>query len=133
MIFCLATWGVGKILPTGFIPTEDQGTIYVNVTTPVGATLERTEKVMGEIDDVAKTIEAIESISTLAGFSMMTDGSGASFGMSTISLKPWKDRKQTANDIIAVLQEKPNTLKMRRSNSSLLRLFPVLVTPAVMN
>lgn len=111
VIFCLATWGVGKILPTGFIPTEDQGTIYVNVTTPVGATLERTEKVMGEIDDVAKTIEAIESISTLAGFSMMTDGSGASFGMSTISLKPWKDRKQTANDIIAVLQEKTKHIK----------------------
>ncbi len=111
VIFCLATWGVGKILPTGFIPTEDQGTIYVNVTTPVGATLERTEKVMGEIDDVAKTIEAIESISTLAGFSMMTDGSGASFGMSTISLKPWKDRKQTANDIIAVLQKKTKHIK----------------------
>ncbi|MBL7920350.1 MAG: efflux RND transporter permease subunit [Bacteroidia bacterium] len=111
VIFCLATWGVGKILPTGFIPTEDQGTIYVNVTTPVGATLERTEKVMGEIDDVAKTIEAIESISTLAGFSMMTDGSGASFGMSTISLKPWKDRKQTVNDIIAVLQKKTKHIK----------------------
>lgn len=111
VIFCVATWGVGKILPTGFIPTEDQGTIYVNVTTPVGATLERTEKVMGEIDDVAKTIEAIESISTLAGFSMMTDGSGASFGMSTISLKPWKDRKQTADDIIAILQEKTKHIK----------------------
>lgn len=111
LIFCLATWGVGKILPTGFIPTEDQGTIYVNVTTPVGATLERTEKVMGEIDNVAKTIEAIESISTLAGFSMMTDGSGASFGMSTISLKPWKNRKQTADEIIDVLQEKTKHIK----------------------
>lgn len=111
LIFCFAIWGVGKILPTGFIPTEDQGTIYVNVTTPVGATLERTEKVMGEIDNVAKTIEAIESISTLAGFSMMTDGSGASFGMSTISLKPWKNRKQTADDIIAVLKERTKHIK----------------------
>ena len=111
LVFCLATWGVGKVLPTGFIPTEDQGTIYVNVTTPVGATLERTEKVMSEIDHVAKTIEAIESISTLAGFSMMTDGSGASFGMSTISLKPWKNRKQTADDIIDVLQEKTKHIK----------------------
>lgn len=111
IVFVVATWGVGKFLPTGFIPTEDQGTIYANVTTPVGATLERTETVMKEIDDVAKTIEEIESTSTLAGFSMMTDGSGASFGMSTISLKAWKDREKTADDIIAILQEKTSHIK----------------------
>lgn len=110
-VFCIATWGVGKFLPTGFIPTEDQGTIYVNVTTPSGATLERTEKVMGEIDHVAKDLEEIESVSSLAGFSMMTDGSGASFGMSTISLKPWKDRRHDANEIIAMLQEKTRHIK----------------------
>ncbi|MCA0431219.1 MAG: efflux RND transporter permease subunit [Bacteroidetes bacterium] len=109
--FSIATWGVGKVLPTGFIPTEDQGTIYANVTTPVGATLERTEDVMKEIDEVAKTIDEVESTSSLAGFSMMTDGSGASFGMSTISLKAWKNRKKTANDIIALLQEKTKHIK----------------------
>lgn len=111
VVFCLATWGVGKFLPTGFIPTEDQGTIYVNVTTPVGATLERTEAVMGEIDKVAQTLEEVESSSSLAGFSMMTDGSGASFGMSTISLKPWKDRSKTANAIIDILQQKTRYIK----------------------
>lgn len=111
VIFCIATWGVGKFLPTGFIPTEDQGTIYVNVTTPVGATLERTEAVMDEIDHVAQTITEVESTSSLAGFSMMTDGSGASFGMNTISLKPWKDRDKTANDIIELLQQKTKHIK----------------------
>lgn len=107
----IGTWGVGKFLPTGFIPTEDQGTIYVNVTTPTGATLERTEEVMGEIDDVAKSLADIESVSTLAGFSMMTDGAGASFGMSTINLKAWKDRKNSADDIIAILSEKTKHVK----------------------
>lgn len=109
--FGFGTWGVGKVLPTGFIPTEDQGTIYVNVTTPAGATLERTEEVMNEIDAAAASIEEIESSSTLAGFSMMTDGSGASFGMTTISLKAWKDRKLTADDIIVLLQEKTRHIK----------------------
>lgn len=111
LIFSLGTWGVGKLLPTGFIPTEDQGTIYVNVTTPVGATLERTEEVMAEIDDVAKTLKEIESTSSLAGFSMMTDGSGASFGMSTISLKPWKDRDKTASELITEMEEKTKHIK----------------------
>lgn len=109
--FGLGTWGAGKFLPTGFIPTEDQGTIYVNVTTPAGATLERTEEVMNEIDAAAASVSEIESTSTLAGFSMMTDGSGASFGMTTISLKAWKDRERTADDIIAVLQEKTRHIK----------------------
>jgi len=111
LLFCAGTWGLGKFLPTGFIPTEDQGTIYVNVTTPAGATLERTEEVMDEIGKAAASIPEIESSSTLAGFSMMTDGSGASFGMTTISLKAWDQRKLTADDIILRLQEKTQHIK----------------------
>ncbi|AFK03602.1 transporter, hydrophobe/amphiphile efflux-1 (HAE1) family [Emticicia oligotrophica DSM 17448] len=109
--FCVATWGVGSVLPTSFIPTEDQGTIYANITTPVGATLERTEEIMNEIDRISKTIPEVESISSLSGFSMMTDGVGASFGMSTINLKPWDARKATADDIIAQLIEKTKHIK----------------------
>lgn len=110
-VFCVATWGVGSVLPTSFIPTEDQGTIYANVTTPVGATLERTEEVMNEIDAIAQKLKEVESISSLSGFSMMTDGVGASFGMSTINLKAWKDRKATADDIIEVLKQKTRHIK----------------------
>jgi HAE1 family hydrophobic/amphiphilic exporter-1 len=109
--FSASVWGLGKILPTGFIPTEDQGTIYANVTTPNGATLERTEQVMTEIDNVAKALKPVESVSSLAGFSMMTDGSGASFGMSTINLKAWKDRQESANEIISVLEEKTSHIQ----------------------
>jgi HAE1 family hydrophobic/amphiphilic exporter-1 len=111
LIFCFCSWLVGTNLPTGFIPTEDQGTIYANVTTPVGATLERTETVMKGIDEASKDIKEIESISSLAGFSMMTDGSGASFGMSTISLIPWKERNKSADEIIEQLKEKTSHLK----------------------
>ena len=111
VVFCVATWGVGSVLPTSFIPTEDQGTVYANVTTPVGATLERTEEVMNEIDKIAQTLPEVESISSLSGFSMMTDGVGASFGMSTINLKAWDKRKATADDIIAQLIEKTNHIK----------------------
>lgn len=109
--FCVATWGVGSVLPTSFIPTEDQGTIYANVTSPVGSTLERTEATMNEIDKIAQKMTEVESISTLSGFSMMTDGVGSSFGMSTINLKPWKQRDANANDIIARLIEKTKHIK----------------------
>ena len=44
ILFCLATWGMTFVLPSGFIPNEDQGMIYVNVDAPPGATLERSER-----------------------------------------------------------------------------------------
>lgn len=109
--FVAGTWGVGKFLPTGFIPTEDQGTVYVNVTTPVGSTMERTESVMDEIDRVAQKLGEVESISSLSGYSMMTEGVGASFGMSTINLKPWDDREKDANGVIAELIERTKHIK----------------------
>ena len=109
--FSMGTWGVSKVLPTGFIPTEDQGTIYANVTTPAGATIERTEQVMNEIDKIALKINAVENTSTLAGYSMITEGTGASFGMSTISLKPWKERELTAKQIIEVLEKNTEHIK----------------------
>ncbi|MDB5256483.1 MAG: transporter, hydrophobe/amphiphile efflux family [Chitinophagaceae bacterium] len=111
LVFIALAFGVGSILPTGFIPTEDQGTVYVNVTTPVGSTLERTEAVMDEIDRITRTFTEVESISSLSGYSMMTEGVGSSFGMSTINLKPWHDRDRDANELIDALLEKTSHIK----------------------
>ncbi len=111
LLFIAGTWGIGKVLPTGFIPTEDQGTVYVNVTTPVGSTLERTEAVMDEIDKIAQTFPEVESISSLSGYSMMTEGVGASFGMGTINLKPWDERGKNANELIDELIAKTSHIR----------------------
>jgi HAE1 family hydrophobic/amphiphilic exporter-1 len=106
LLFIVATWGIGTILPGGFIPTEDQGMIYVNVTTPVGATVSRTEKVLDAVEAVASKMESVENVSTLAGFSLLTDGAGSSYGMGMINLKHWDDRKETMQEVIAALEEK---------------------------
>lgn len=110
-LFVFGIWGVGKFLPSGFIPTEDQGTIYISVTTPAGATLERTEIVMDEIDRIVQSVDAVESVSSLSGYSMLTEGVGSSYGMSTINLKPWSDREQSATEIIDFLVEKTKHIK----------------------
>jgi HAE1 family hydrophobic/amphiphilic exporter-1 len=111
VFFIAATWGTNLFLPSGFIPTEDQGTIYANITTPSGATLERTEAVVDEIEKVSLKLDAVESISTLSGFSLMTDGAGASFGMGMMNLKPWENRKESVDDVIALLSEKTKHIK----------------------
>lgn len=111
IIFCVATGFIGKYLPTGFIPNEDQGTIYANIITPSGATLERTEDVVDAIQQVAQKTEGVQSVSTLAGFSLISDGSGATFGMNLISLKNWKDRKKSDKEIIRILRDNTAHIK----------------------
>ncbi len=128
VLFVLATWGVGSVLPTGFIPTEDQGTIYVSVITPAGATLERTEKIMNAIDEIAMKLPEVESSSSLAGFSMLTDGAGASYGMTTINLKPWSDRTRNADDLIEEL--KKNTANLQDAD---IQFFPPPAVPGFGN
>ena len=110
LVFIGATWGISLILPTGFIPTEDQGVVYIDVTTPAGATVERTERVLDQIERVASDIEIVEAVSTLAGYSLVNGVSGASFGMGMVSLKPWDAREQSAEDIIALLKEKTRNI-----------------------
>ena len=104
--FFVATWGTSAILPSGFIPTEDQGMIYVAVTTPAGATVDRTERVLDEIDAIAREMDVVETVSTLAGYSIITEVSGASYGMGMINLKSWGDRDQSVHDVMRELQRR---------------------------
>jgi HAE1 family hydrophobic/amphiphilic exporter-1 len=111
LVFTLFTWGIAGFLPSGFIPNEDQGTIYTSVTTPSGATLERTEEILNEIQSVASEIKEIESVSSLVGYNFITDGTGASYGMKLMSLKNWNEREYTDQEIIQMLKEKTAYIK----------------------
>ena len=105
IFFFVATWGASSILPSGFIPTEDQGMVYVNVTTPPGATVDRTERALNEVGEIARGLESVETVSTLAGYSLLTEVSGASYGMGMINLKPWDERNVTVDDVMRELQQ----------------------------
>lgn len=110
-VFSVGAGLIGAKVPSGFIPEEDQGTIYANITTPVGATLERTEKVVNEVQQIASGLEGVNSVSSLAGFSVLSDGSGAVYGMNLISLKNWENRTVTDKELISVLENKTKHIK----------------------
>jgi hydrophobic/amphiphilic exporter-1 (mainly G- bacteria), HAE1 family len=106
----LFTWGTSSILPSGFIPTEDQGVIYVNVTTPSGSTVERTEAVLDRINAVALNMPAVTSTSTLAGYSLITESAGASYGMGMVNLQPWEERDVSVSEVIKMLEEETSKI-----------------------
>jgi HAE1 family hydrophobic/amphiphilic exporter-1 len=101
-----ATYFINKELPAGFIPAEDQGMIYAILQTPPGSTLERTYAKSTELQKIAKSIEGVESVSTLAGYEVLTEGRGSNAGTCLINLKNWDDRNLTAPQIIAELEHK---------------------------
>ncbi|WP_345990008.1 efflux RND transporter permease subunit [Chryseobacterium sp. Chry.R1] len=105
-LFILLTGLTSKFLASGFIPMEDQGMAYVSVTTPQGATVERTEKVLDEITKIAKKMDGVENVTTLAGYNVVTEIAGSSYGMAMINLKDWKERNISVDDFIKELNEK---------------------------
>ncbi|TWI81599.1 HAE1 family hydrophobic/amphiphilic exporter-1 [Lacibacter cauensis] len=111
LLFTVSAGLVGKLVPSGFIPNEDQGAIYANITAPSGATLERTDKVVDEVQQIAQKMDAVSSVSGLSGYSVLSEGVGAVYGMNLISLKNWKERKQSDAEIIRELEEKTKHIK----------------------
>lgn len=93
-------------IPSGFVPVEDQGMIYAVLQTPPGTTLERTYRVSLQLKEVANKVEGVQSVSSLAGYEVLTQGRGSNSGTCLINLKPWDERRHTAREIIKELEEK---------------------------
>ena len=102
--FCYGILLVNEVLPSGFIPLEDQGVIYGIIQTPPGSTLEYTNAKSHELQAICKKFEEITSVTSLAGYEILTEGRGSNAGTCLINLKPWADRKLTSKEIIERLE-----------------------------
>ncbi len=105
-IFGLGILGINKVLPSGFIPNEDQGMIYAIVQTPPGSTLERTNDIARQLQKASEEIEGVASVTALAGYEILTEGRGSNAGTCLIELKDWSERRHNVNEIIEELEEK---------------------------
>lgn len=106
LIFAFGIFSVDKTLPAGFIPNEDQGMIYAIIQTPPGSTLETTNDVSRHLQEIAEGVEGIQSVSSLAGYEILTEGRGSNAGTCIINLKDWSERHHTVGEIIEELEEK---------------------------
>ncbi|MCY7422007.1 MAG: efflux RND transporter permease subunit [Chitinophagaceae bacterium] len=104
--FCAGTWLLSSNLPSGFIPNEDQGMFYAVIQTPPGSSLERTNQVSEKLQKIAEGIEDVQSVSSLAGYEILTEGTGANTGTCLINLKSWDDRKHSVQEVMTELEEK---------------------------
>ncbi len=91
-------------LPSGFLPEEDQGLMFAQVSMPTGTTMEETARTMDKLRDHFLVDEKanIAGIFTISGFGFV--GQGQNVGLAFIQLKPWEDREGDANTVAAVAQ-----------------------------
>ncbi|HET6423584.1 MAG TPA: efflux RND transporter permease subunit, partial [Planctomycetaceae bacterium] len=104
--FCYGIMVVNQVLPAGFIPLEDQGVIYGIIQTPPGSTLEYTNAKSHELQKICKDFDEITSVTSLAGYEILTEGRGSNAGTCLINLKPWAERERTSKEIIEELEKR---------------------------
>ncbi|HEY1694209.1 MAG TPA: multidrug efflux RND transporter permease subunit [Polyangiaceae bacterium] len=88
-----ASWGIGRKLPAGFIPDEDQGYCVIGVQLPDGASLQRTKAVYEQIDAILAKEPGIRTYNGIAGYSFFTRTAASYAGTGFASFKPWDERK----------------------------------------
>ena len=106
LLFCIIAFFVNNSVPSGFIPEEDQGMVYAVIETPPGSTIERTNLVAHQLLNIVEKEDGVQSVSSLAGYEILSEGTSANSGSCLINLKSWKDRKHSAKEIIADLEKK---------------------------
>lgn len=98
-----------KTTRTGMIPSEDLGLVRLSIMLPQGSSRASTDKVLYKVKDLLSDIPEINSMTLVSGYNM-TAGQGPAGGNAVISLKPWEERKRTADEVAAEINQRLQTL-----------------------
>lgn len=112
-VFSVVLYSLMTKLPTGFVPSEDSGSMVGLITLPPGSSLERTNEVVQEVVKITKEIDAINVVTEITGVNFLSGGGGlaSSYGTLMIKLKPWDQRKVSVAEITAILTERTKNIQ----------------------
>ena len=96
---------LGKSLPGGFVPDEDQGYFIMNVALPPASSLQRTDEVCSQVEKILKRYESIEFVTSIVGFSQLTAAYQSNVATFFVMAKDWGDRKETVEEIMTELNK----------------------------
>ena len=102
-VVVLGVGAVGRQLPAGFIPEEDQSLMGVNVQLPPGASLERTAEVLTHVEQILAKTDGVEAFTTIGGYGAVTSTYQPNFGSIFVRLKPWGERKTPALHVKGIM------------------------------
>ena len=95
--------GLGKLLPGGFMPSEDMGYLMVNIQLPDAASLQRADVVTHKVEEIIRHHPEVEFVTAVTGFSMISGSMSSNTGFVFVALKDWDERERTALQVVAAL------------------------------
>ena len=105
VIVCGLTGLLYKIVPSTFVPNEDQGYYAVAVNLPEGASLNQTEKVIEKLSGAVQQVDGVESVMGIPGFDIMAFSGKSSAGAMFVGLNGWEDRTTAETQINAIINK----------------------------
>ncbi|MGZ3429322.1 MAG: efflux RND transporter permease subunit, partial [Polyangia bacterium] len=104
-LFALAAGSIGKKLPSGFVPDEDQGFLYGNLLLPDAASVQRTDAAMKKIEDVLAHTDGGAGYTVVSGFSILTQTNASNTGLMFLNFKPWRERTTPQLTVFGIVQK----------------------------
>jgi HAE1 family hydrophobic/amphiphilic exporter-1 len=101
----VGVWLLGKFVPGGFIPDEDKGYLFVSVQLPEGASLQRTDEILKQVEKIVANTKGVRSALGLAGYNVLNSLNFPNSAMMFIGLEPWEERKSPALHASALVQD----------------------------
>ena len=105
VIVCGGIWGLGKFVPGGFIPDEDKGYLFVAIELPEGASLQRSDELLKQVESIVAGTEGVKSALALSGFNILNSLNVPNAAMMFIGLDDWEERKSPELHAKAILAE----------------------------
>ena len=121
-LLLVGTYGVFKLLPTGFLPDEDQGTLIASVSMEPGTVLQRIEKQTQNVVEIIKKTEGVSDVISVNGFNLITGALDSSTATLFIVLKDWDERK-TVQTSIAYMMKKMQEEAKEKVPAAAVRIF----------
>jgi hydrophobe/amphiphile efflux-1 (HAE1) family protein len=104
-VFAAGIFGLSRIIPTSFLPEEDQGAFFVNVQLPDGASVSRTSEAVRRAEQVLKAMPQVQDVFAVVGFSLLDSANEANTGFLLAKLKPFADRRRAEDSAQALIRK----------------------------
>lgn len=96
----------GSMVPGGFIPEEDMGYFFVNVQLPNAASIQRSDAVTKQVEEILQEIPEVEYITTATGYSILSGAMTSNTGFLFVGIKDWAERDITVKEVIDIVNKK---------------------------